>query len=159
MTHVTCRLTAKNRDQLRNPTLGNRLCATYTFLQLLDGLLSHLKINRTKLFTAIDSGAWATNSASTPDCFWGHLRTLLTSYRLGGGEKICPPLTAVWLAADIRPSADGSAVRTSLVAGQLQRANSLGCDRQTDGRIAVSFNAPTRRRHGVCVMYNEFQSR
>ena len=23
MTHVTCRLTAKNRDQLRNPTLGN----------------------------------------------------------------------------------------------------------------------------------------
>jgi len=23
MTHVTCRLTAKNRDQPRNPTLGN----------------------------------------------------------------------------------------------------------------------------------------
>jgi len=30
MTHVTCRLTAKNRDQLRNPTLGNRV---YTFLR------------------------------------------------------------------------------------------------------------------------------
>jgi len=30
MTHVTCRLTAKNRDQLRNPTLGNRVCATFT---------------------------------------------------------------------------------------------------------------------------------
>jgi len=26
---VTCRLTAKNRDQLRNPTLGNRVWATY----------------------------------------------------------------------------------------------------------------------------------
>ena len=25
MTHVTCRLTAKDRDQLRNPTLGNRV--------------------------------------------------------------------------------------------------------------------------------------
>ena len=25
MTHVTCRLTARNRDQLRNPTLGNQL--------------------------------------------------------------------------------------------------------------------------------------
>jgi len=25
MTHVTCRLTAKNRDQLRNPALGNRV--------------------------------------------------------------------------------------------------------------------------------------
>ena len=27
MTHVSCRLTAKNRDQLRNPTLGNRVWA------------------------------------------------------------------------------------------------------------------------------------
>jgi len=31
MIHVTCRLTAKNRDQLRNPTLGNRVWATITF--------------------------------------------------------------------------------------------------------------------------------
>ena len=29
MTHVTCRLTAKNRDQLRNPTLGNRVWAPF----------------------------------------------------------------------------------------------------------------------------------
>jgi len=29
MTHATCRLTAKNRDQLRNPTLGNRVWATF----------------------------------------------------------------------------------------------------------------------------------
>jgi len=28
MTHVTCRLTTKNRAQLRNPTLGNRVWAT-----------------------------------------------------------------------------------------------------------------------------------
>jgi len=28
MTLVTCRLTARNRDQLRNPTLGNRVWAT-----------------------------------------------------------------------------------------------------------------------------------
>ena len=26
---VTCRLTAKNRDQLRNPTLGNRVWASF----------------------------------------------------------------------------------------------------------------------------------
>jgi len=32
MTHITCRLTAKNRDQLRNPTLGNRVWAAFTFL-------------------------------------------------------------------------------------------------------------------------------
>jgi len=29
MTHVTCRLTAKDGDQLRNPTLGNRVWATF----------------------------------------------------------------------------------------------------------------------------------
>jgi len=31
MTHITCRLTAKNRDQLRKPTLCNRVWATFTF--------------------------------------------------------------------------------------------------------------------------------
>ena len=29
MTHVTCRLTARNRDQLRNPAPGNRVSATF----------------------------------------------------------------------------------------------------------------------------------
>ena len=33
-THVTCRLTAKNRDQLRNTKLDNRVWATFTFLCL-----------------------------------------------------------------------------------------------------------------------------
>ena len=31
MTHVTCRLTAENRNQLRNPTLDNRVWTTFTF--------------------------------------------------------------------------------------------------------------------------------
>ena len=31
MTHVICKLTAKNRDQLRNPTLGNRVWAAFAF--------------------------------------------------------------------------------------------------------------------------------
>jgi len=34
LTRITCRLTAKNRDQLRNPTLGSRIWATFTFLKL-----------------------------------------------------------------------------------------------------------------------------
>jgi len=29
MTHITCRLTVKNRDQLRNSTLGNRIWASF----------------------------------------------------------------------------------------------------------------------------------
>jgi len=32
MTYVTCRLAAKNRDQLRNPTLSNRVWAIYLYL-------------------------------------------------------------------------------------------------------------------------------
>jgi len=39
MTHITCRLTAKNRDQLWNPTLGNRVWATFTFFTLQVNLL------------------------------------------------------------------------------------------------------------------------
>ena len=31
MTHVTCRLAAKNWDQLRNPMLSSRVWATFTF--------------------------------------------------------------------------------------------------------------------------------
>ena len=45
MTHVTCRLTAKNRDQLRNPTLGNRVWAAfrpYLFIGLVLPCLSVL---------------------------------------------------------------------------------------------------------------------
>jgi len=34
MTHGTCRLTAKNRDQLTKRTLGNRVWATFTFQSL-----------------------------------------------------------------------------------------------------------------------------
>ena len=32
MINVTCRLTARNRDQLRNPILSNRVWATFTIL-------------------------------------------------------------------------------------------------------------------------------
>ena len=34
MTRVTCMLTAKNRYQLRNPPLGNRLWAAFTFYNI-----------------------------------------------------------------------------------------------------------------------------
>jgi len=35
MTHVTCRLTAKNWDQLRNPTLGSQVRATFNCNQFM----------------------------------------------------------------------------------------------------------------------------
>ena len=41
MTHVACKLTAKNRDQPRNPTLGNRVWATFTFFYFVATLMRH----------------------------------------------------------------------------------------------------------------------
>jgi len=40
MTHVTCRLTAENRDQVRNSTLGSRVWATFIFtpVHIADGI-------------------------------------------------------------------------------------------------------------------------
>jgi len=32
MSHITCRLTAKNLDQLRDPTLGNQVWATFLYI-------------------------------------------------------------------------------------------------------------------------------
>ena len=65
-------------------------------------------------------------------------------YALADGSS-----TVAKIAADLRPSADGSAVRTSLVAGGgyaagSQRAYSLGSCAMghTDGRIALFQNAP-----------------
>jgi len=55
---------------------------------------------------------------ASPQIFWHRTAPVLisfkTSCRPGGGETICPPPTAVRLAADLRPSAGGSAARTWL---------------------------------------------
>jgi len=51
---VTCRLTAKNRDQVRNPTLSNRVWATFT-LPILDTLDIHLHGKPTVETEAINS--------------------------------------------------------------------------------------------------------
>jgi len=49
MTHVTCRLTAKNLDQLRNPTLGSRVWATFTFLKTLFRFVKSVTLISTKM--------------------------------------------------------------------------------------------------------------
>ena len=55
MTHVTRRLTAKNRDRLRNPTLGNRVWENFTFIHISIGsqpvvtVRKHVKITKTRL--------------------------------------------------------------------------------------------------------------
>jgi len=56
MNHVTCRLTAKNRDQLRNPTLGNRVWATSTFLRGCDQQTDRQTDRQTKRTTSVAIG-------------------------------------------------------------------------------------------------------
>jgi len=53
MTRITCRLTAKNRDQLRNSTLGNRVWATFTFFAR-ETLKKAEVLNRTELILLTD---------------------------------------------------------------------------------------------------------
>jgi len=56
MIHVTYRLTVKNRDQLRNPTLGSRVWATFTFFNL-------TKLLTTSMFDLITVGPKFTRPA------------------------------------------------------------------------------------------------
>ena len=72
-----------------------------------------------------NSWPWPVTLIFNPDQPWSWSAHMQTSHRPGGSETICPPPRpmAVRLAVDLRPSADGSAVRTSLVAGQLQAAS------------------------------------
>ena len=52
MTHVTCRLTAKNLDQLRNPTLGNRVWATFTLPSCIRIVLGRVMMLRVRALLA-----------------------------------------------------------------------------------------------------------
>ena len=55
MTHVTCRLAAKARDQLRNPTLGNRVWAAFTFYHLSFRRLAFCQNRRIELSFGTDT--------------------------------------------------------------------------------------------------------
>ena len=144
MTHVTCRLTAKNRDQLRNPirsVIEYGLPFTLRRASLLRRNLRRLRSRGSNHKRSWDNlGTILLQNLSTksrpnhktPE---DNRQTLLHNCRsklyskcttnrkkdiaLGAARRYAPrgwqfdPKTA----ADLRPSADGSAVRTSLVAG------------------------------------------
>jgi len=56
MTHVTCKLAANNRDQLRNPTLGNRVWSTFIFFYF--ALIQAHHHRRGVYMDDIDGAAW-----------------------------------------------------------------------------------------------------
>ena len=73
MIHVTCRLTAKNRDQLRNPTLGNRVWATFTFFTV--GVIRGRRKFRPKNKTANFGSAFFSCALSTLAILVPHFQT------------------------------------------------------------------------------------
>ena len=81
MTHVTCRLTAKNRDRLRNPTLGSRSWATFTFL--LSAMYSWSILTSQWDFTP------CSGKSSTFLCFRASDRWSLRHYVLGLSVRLC----------------------------------------------------------------------
>ena len=77
MIHATCRLTAKNRDQLQNHTLSNRIWAIYLPFLLQDWLMQinqhhremyslacmHVKVKKKLVYEIIQRSKLSTNSS------------------------------------------------------------------------------------------------
>jgi len=89
MTHVTCMLTAKNRHQLRNDTLGNRVWAIFKFKHCTQAAEDNV---RDLMVRALDS---------EPSCFTAkkfgqvvYTRAIVTTKYFGIGAKAMP---LVWL--------------------------------------------------------------
>jgi len=113
MTHVTCRLTAKNRDQLRNPTLGNRVRAAFTFY----------------LSAAADAG-------KTIEI---HLQPVYAQLPTSSDNV---PLPAFAAAPAVQQSIDFSCppgAQQQTRSSGVRRTND-GTDRQTDGRPTVAHS-------------------
>ena len=92
MIHVTCRLTAKCRNQLRNRTLGNRVWATF-FLSLLPNSTTRARRNRT--------GPDQTKSADFVRDPHAPARTKRTLSETRVSDKVCSgPSSGIWLLLD-----------------------------------------------------------
>ena len=71
MTHITCRLTTKNRDQLWNPTFGNRVLATFTFFTS-DYLRFYVVSEKKPIYNPLAHPTWkcTTLTCEVPNFFY-----------------------------------------------------------------------------------------
>ena len=104
MTHVTCRLTAKNRDQLRNPTLGNRVWASFTFTFFCQHERLLYKRSRMARVCTIN----AASRCLADLCVRRRLRTVVASLALQSpGLSWCPGLRRLLASAALLRMAAG----------------------------------------------------
>ena len=84
MTHVNSRLTVKNRDQLRNRTLGNRVWVTFTFcmLNVFESRVATLQTDVLR-FTVIAENEGADDDAGGTEA--------AAAAAAGGGTGLAPP--------------------------------------------------------------------
>ena len=94
MTHVICRLTAKNRDQLRKPRLGNRVWATFTVFITLNPNHNQRTNVRDGIIirgagVRVGANVWSSRLAIwTWSCVWRTFRaSLITEWRDGDGRR------------------------------------------------------------------------
>jgi len=76
MTHVTCRLTAKNRDQLRSPTLGNRVSTTVILTSFVGG--ECINVGRRTVKLGIRNRHTSTDVRERPEVIEAMTKHLLT---------------------------------------------------------------------------------
>ena len=116
MTHVTCRLTAKNRDQLRNPTLGSKYTNLYKYSYLLTySLTPPQQWGRTSLVVSVVAENHRCASVRTVATIWPHaaevhvhmqwfmagrLRSLARAYFMAPRR--------VWSSSDAKPSPESA---------------------------------------------------
>ena len=101
MTHVTCRLTVKNRDQPWNPTLGNRVWATFTFLRSILGEINYFVCNCIWIAGRSRSRKWRTwSSAGTCMTRWCPLMPASRRRRRTGRKQSRSYDTCRWVCYD-----------------------------------------------------------
>ena len=159
MTHITCRLTAKKRDQLRKLALGNPVWATFTYL------VTNLKrsiINRSLYFPfrLLSSGLLRSLSLlQSPVVVYGLLRSHVVSCRcLLSAAVSCGHLRSPVVACGFLQSSavccgpvrfSGGPVATCAACLQLRAAWARGTTRCPEHASSVR-PAPSRTRRASC---------
>jgi len=115
MTHVTCRLTAKNRDQLRNPTLGNRVWATVLSVRFrlrdVNGALSSVGTSRLICVARSVDGISPTRRQWTPTMVGGPTPRMTAGCRCMESARARPGRTVL-------PATHSRRRRTKMSAGE-----------------------------------------
>ena len=151
MTHITCRLTAKKRDQLRKLALGNPVWATFTYLVtnlkrsiinrslLSSGLLRALLQSPVVVYGLLRSHVVSCGCLRSAAVSCGHLRSPVVACGFLQSSAVCCGLVRF----------SGGPVATCAACLQLHAAWARGTTRCPEHASSVR-PAPSRTRRASC---------